>query len=333
MEQRSTRRLRDQKFLSEVPLPPHKQSAADSAWPLLQAPIYINWNLTYACPFNCLHCYSRERNKDSVLSFEQKLIIADNITRNGVFYVSFGGGEPLCDPDLLAVIRRLNARGVYVNVITSGYLVSPKEADALAAAGVGGIIVSIDSANPSVHDRIRNHPGAFHAALACIRLFRERSVNVSLSTVVTKANLYEMEEILQLAETFHCTGVELKRMKLVGNALNATELALGKEDEKYLYAHIQEWDARHATDVRLIYSPTPVPGYDPGCLCGKSVMTILSNGDMSACAYAPIIIGNALRDEISRVWMGHELLKEYRENRVCPGLQWRQTADTKEGDE
>ncbi len=332
MEQKSTRRLKGQKFPSEVRLLPHKQAVADWAWPLLHAPIYINWNITYACPFNCLHCYSRERNTNPVLSLAQKLAIADNITRNGVFYVSFGGGEPLCDPDLLAIIRRLHERGVYVNVITSGYPVKPTIADALAAAGVGGVIVSIDSANPSVHDRIRNHPGAFSAALACIRLFRERSVNVSLSTVITKANLYEMEEILQLAETLHCTGVELKRMKLVGNALHATELVLEKEDEKYLYAHIPEWDANHSMDVRLIYSPTPVPGYDSGCLCGKAVMTILSNGDMSACAYAPVIIGNALRDEIGKVWMEHELLKDYRENRVCPGLQWKQTSDAKEED-
>lgn len=237
----------------------------------------------------------------------------------------------MCDPDLLAVIQRLNERGVYVNVITSGYLVSQKEADALVAAGVGGIIVSIDSASPSVHDRIRNHPGAFNAALACIRLFKERSVSVSLSTVITRANLYEIEKILQLAESFRCTGVEFKRMKLVGNALNATDLVLRKDDEKYLYSHIQEWDALHSTDVRLIYSPTPIPRYDSGCLCGKSVMTILSNGDMSACAYSPIIIGNALRDEIGKVWMGHELLKEYRENRVCPGLQWQQAPDAKEG--
>lgn len=304
----------------------------DSVWPLLQAPIFINWNLTYACPLNCLHCYSRGRDTSQQLVLSEKLAIADNIVESGVFFVNFGGGEPLCDADLLPVIQRLSNHGVYVNVSTSGCFVDQERADALVTAGLCGIIVSLDGADPAVHDRIRNYPGAFYGAIECIRLFVERSTKVTLSTVITKENLYHMDEILRLAESLGCDAIELKRMKTVGNALTATDLMLEKADEEYLYAHIREWDVQYGLDIRLIYSPTYVPGYDTGCPCGKSAMTILSNGDLSACAYSPVVIGNALRNEIRSVWTGHEALKEYRKSQICPGLQWRQNAEEKGND-
>ena len=126
---------------------------------------------------------------------------------------------------------------------------------------------------------------------------------------------------MELADSMACYEIELKRMKLVGNALNESELVLTLEDEEYLFARIPEWKEKYKVGIQLIYKPEGIEGIDRGCPCGKAMMTILDNGDLSACAYSPVIIGNALTDEISEVWLHHSALEEMRNGHSCPGLQ------------
>lgn len=289
-------------------------------WIPLQAPIYMNWNYTYRCPFNCRHCYSRGR-ENRELSLADQFKVADNIIRNGVFYVNFGGGEPFTSSNLPAVIRRLHEGGVYVNVSTNGYLLSREKMDAVIRSGLNGIVVSVDSANAAVHDDMRNHTGSFEAMKKSVAYFAEQGIRVFFSTVVTRRNLYDIEAVLELADSMSCYEIELKRMKLVGNALNEPDLVLTPEDEDYLVAHIPEWRKNYRVGIQLIYKPEGIEGIDLGCPCGKAMMTILDNGDMSACAYSPIIIGNALTDEIGKVWQQHPVLKGMRNSYSCPGLQ------------
>src|SRR5262252_8344232 len=76
-------------------------------------PSAVNWDLTYACPLRCGHCYSESGRRPSrQLPLPSLLRIADEILAvRPVPTVTFTGGEPLVVRGVLDVARHLKEGG------------------------------------------------------------------------------------------------------------------------------------------------------------------------------------------------------------------------------
>jgi sulfatase maturation enzyme AslB (radical SAM superfamily) len=132
------------------------------------------WDLTYACPLRCVHCYSESgRRSPRQLPTDALLRVADALIAAKIKHVAFGGGEPLLVPGLFAVAERLTAAGVRPSVYTGGYTLAAPAADALHRL-FSRVVVSLDGASAAVHDRIRGVPGSFERALGALALLDER---------------------------------------------------------------------------------------------------------------------------------------------------------------
>src|SRR5947209_20516883 len=86
-----------------------------------KAPLFVNWNYTYACTFNCTHCYSRAESYPRELSSEQYRDIVKQLVAAGVFKVFLGGGEPFLRKDCLENIKSLRTGGIYTGVTTNAW--------------------------------------------------------------------------------------------------------------------------------------------------------------------------------------------------------------------
>ena len=84
------------------------------------APYYVSWNYTYACNFNCTHCYSRAESYPRELSTKEYIQIAEQLVESSVFKVGLGGGEPLIRTDCVAVLKTLSQGGIHTNITTNG---------------------------------------------------------------------------------------------------------------------------------------------------------------------------------------------------------------------
>jgi molybdenum cofactor biosynthesis enzyme MoaA len=73
--------------------------------------------------------------------------------RRGIRYMTLQGGEPLVHPDIVRLVSDTTATGISCAVITNGWFL-PRYIEAMAAAGLSRLIVSIDSANLAQHERI-----------------------------------------------------------------------------------------------------------------------------------------------------------------------------------
>jgi MoaA/NifB/PqqE/SkfB family radical SAM enzyme len=62
--------------------------------------------------------------------------------------ITLSGGEPLLHPDLEAMVARMRERGIVASLITNGYLLSPERIQALNAAGLDFLQISIDNLEP-----------------------------------------------------------------------------------------------------------------------------------------------------------------------------------------
>lgn len=142
------------------------------------SPSAVNWDLTYACPLRCGHCYSESgRRASRQLPLESLLALADRLLETRpVPAVTFTGGEPLIVKGFLDVAEKLKRGGAKLNLYTSGFRLSEDTARRILAT-FDRIGVSVDGPDARVNDFIRERAGSFeeamHASSLLDRLSRE----------------------------------------------------------------------------------------------------------------------------------------------------------------
>ena len=112
---------------------------------------YLRVSVTDRCDFRCTYCMAEQMRflpKSEVLSFAELETIVTAFVARGVTKLRLTGGEPLVRRDILDLIRSLGTllgKGLDELTLTSNGSQLGKHAEALAAAGVRRINVSLDS--------------------------------------------------------------------------------------------------------------------------------------------------------------------------------------------
>jgi MoaA/NifB/PqqE/SkfB family radical SAM enzyme len=166
------------------------------------------WDLTYACPLRCAHCYSESgRRPPRALGREEAMRVVDVILAALPTRVSISGGEPLIVPWCLEAVRRIHEAGVVVTLFTSGWELDEASATELATS-VATVAVSVDGPDQGVHDAIRRRPGAFDRALAALdqllRVKKQRcgagltccTIGIDYTLTRSGSNLGELERFV-----------------------------------------------------------------------------------------------------------------------------------------
>lgn len=179
-------------------------------------PAHVIWDVTYACPLRCCHCYSESGRRPSrQLDAEARSALADRIIAMGPSSVAFSGGEPLLVPDVLALGRRMRAAGIHVRVYTSGSQLSDALAAQLAETA-SRVHVSVDAGRREIHDRVRGRAGSFDTAmsalerLSALRRGGAAAFDLVVDTSLLKSSLASIPEL--------CS--EISRRDLAITALN-----------------------------------------------------------------------------------------------------------------
>jgi cyclic pyranopterin phosphate synthase len=107
-------------------------------------------SVTDRCNFRCQYCMPAEgvpwMAREEILSFEEIARVVALLAEMGVSAVRLTGGEPLVRRDFPRLVEMLSAIGAVhdLSLTTNGYLLE-RDADALVAAGIRRVNVSIDS--------------------------------------------------------------------------------------------------------------------------------------------------------------------------------------------
>lgn len=289
---------------------------------LTAVPVYISWNYTYACNFNCTHCYSRAGSYPRELGTAAYRAIADQFVSSGVMRVGLGGGEPLIRKDALEILTRMGEAYIDTNITTNAWFLTEKKARALARARLATLYVSLDSADAGNHDRFRRKAGSFDRVVTGIRNATAAGLKVKLSTVITSRNFEGLDEIVELAEDLGIHGIEFKRFRPTGNGhANVDVLQLPDGQDVNVQPRLAELNANSPLDIALFYNAESDGGIDSGCPCGIRSLTLRPNGDVSPCAYAGLSIGNLTTDDIGTLWRESPGLAVMRSGAIaCSGL-------------
>jgi MoaA/NifB/PqqE/SkfB family radical SAM enzyme len=161
------------------------------------------WDVTYACPLRCSHCYSESgRRPAAAVPTARALTIADQLIAHGIESVVLSGGEPLSNPGALALIERFAGAGVRVNVFTSGWHIGPQQLDTLSRLA-SAVHVSLDGACARTHECIRGRVGAFGRALTSLHALgsacAKGTARCGVDMTVIRSNFDEVEAVAELA--------------------------------------------------------------------------------------------------------------------------------------
>lgn len=126
-------------------------------------PAICNVSVTNACNATCDFCNFAH---DKGFVTNRKWLDADRFgaalsllrERAEVRFVTFMGGEPLLHPRIVEMAQTAADMGIHPTLVTNGWLL-PGKLDALAATGITTLFISIDAADPAVHERNRGLRG------------------------------------------------------------------------------------------------------------------------------------------------------------------------------
>jgi MoaA/NifB/PqqE/SkfB family radical SAM enzyme len=273
------------------------------------APYYINWNYTYACNLSCTHCYSRSPEYPKDLPTENYVDIAHQIVNNNVFAVGFGGGEPTSRSDLIRILSILATGGVYTHLTTNGAFLTKEYINKLKGAGVGSILVSIDSHDKATNDKIRNHDGAFDISCKAAETCATLGIKTMIACVATKINYNRIAEIESLASQLGVHGINFKIFRASGGAVHSKDLyELSQDQKRELENQLLQIKRTSKLEIES-YQDT----IGAGCSCGLTQLTIRPNGDVSICPYSSDVLGNLIEESLAHIWLSSPELKNRRQ--------------------
>lgn len=170
---------------------------------------YLRLSVTDRCDFRCVYCMSEQMQflpRDQVLSLEEMLRLAQVFVSLGVRKIRLTGGEPLVRRNLLWLLERLGELPIEL-VMTSNGSQLVRYADALVAAGVQRLNISLDSLDPE-RFRCLTRTGHLTQVLAGIDAACAAGfTRIKLNTVVLKGR--NDDEVPALVEYARDRGLDI----------------------------------------------------------------------------------------------------------------------------
>lgn len=281
-------------------------------------------SVTPRCPCRCVHC-SADRfvtENRSELTTEELKGVVDQALDLGVCTMIFTGGEPMVRKDLPELIAYTDKDRATVMIFTSGVLLTERNAKRLAEAGLVSLNVSVDSADPEEHNRLRGVPGAFQRAMDGARRARDHGILTGISTYATHHNVHsgQLRRLIDLArdEGFH--EVTVFDCVPTGRFLSRPDLRLGRKDIKRVRQMADEVNARD--DAFGLVAQAKANAYDGGgCFGAFSQFYMTCFGDVNPCDFNPVTFGNIRREPLEAIWRRMVSHPEYAPHRHCCRMQ------------
>src|SRR6476660_4495683 len=169
-------------------------------------------SVTDRCNFRCVYCMPKEvfgrgyrfMDRKELLSFEEIERLARAFVAHGVEKIRITGGEPLLRRDLGVLIERLSAIGDLDVALTTNGALLPQKAEALVAAGLQRVTVSLDSLDDDTFRAMNDVGFPVSRVLDGIAAAAEAGLGVKVNAVVKRG--VNEHQVVELARHFRGTG-------------------------------------------------------------------------------------------------------------------------------
>jgi MoaA/NifB/PqqE/SkfB family radical SAM enzyme len=218
--------------------PPARAKAVRHDW----TPAVCDVSVTNACNATCeFCCFAYDKNLikekrwiDSA-EFARALPI---LHRRGIRYLNFQGGEPLLHPAIQTLVANTCAAGLRPALITNGWLL-PRKIQSLIDAGLGTLLVSIDSHSLTAHEGNRGLQGVGERIKAGLKIARQNGIPTIASVTVNRLVNYAELPVLLQELGFDAVDFSCPRRAPLGSSsmvYNSNSTLIDFQDEELLHA-------------------------------------------------------------------------------------------------
>ncbi|GBF26040.1 putative mycofactocin radical SAM maturase MftC [bacterium MnTg02] len=286
------------------------------------APEGLLAELTHRCPLQCPYC-SNPLEMDRVnqeLTTEQWIDVFKQAADMGILQIHLSGGEPTLRRDLVEIVSNASSFGLYLNLITSGVLLTREGTKALADAGLGHVQISIQDSDPGNANRIAAYKNGFEKKLQLAEWVREFDMSLTVNAPIHRQNIENVENIIDLAVKMGADRLEVAQVQYYGWAF-VNRAALMPTYEQAVWAQKVAEKARErlkgimAMDIVVpdYYAKTPKP-----CMggWGRRFLNVTPSGKVLPCHAAETIKGlefdNVKERKLLDIWMDSDAFNKFR---------------------
>ncbi|MBN2121180.1 MAG: radical SAM protein [Candidatus Omnitrophica bacterium] len=257
----------------------------------------IDFAVDFACDLKCAHCFNRDiltPGNSRKMGIDDYARVFKEAEKEGILNFCFQGGEFLILKNWQDILRLLDSRKFSISVTTNGTHLDEEVAKKLKELGVNTVTVSIDSGIAAEHDEFRGQEGSHAKALKAIENSLKQGFKVVLNATITPASM-RSEGFLKLLEYAAQKKTLLNTIFAApsGNWSGKEEIIMRDED-------ISEYKAickRYPNVVRDMDSLY----LGRGCPAANESIYITPYGDVFACAYIHITLGNIFTEPLHQI--------------------------------
>lgn len=295
----------------------------------------FQWHITDDCDQRCKHCYIFSENNCKALDIMNWEQLKDTFCncldfckvydRLPYFYIT--GGDPILHPNFWELLKLLKKHEIPFTILGNPFHLNDEVCRELKTLGCEKYQLSLDGMRET-HDWFRK-PGSFDITLEKLECIKRAGIRAVVMTTVSGTNIDEIPDIIDtvanktdvFAFARYCptsgekdTNIEpLRYRELLAlcdkkfkeyEARGCTTYFNKKDHLWTLYEYeTGEFKISENADKDTIYG---------GCNCGNCHLTILPNGDISACRRVQNSkVGNVFEDRIADVWVCE--MEQYRD--------------------
>ena len=292
------------------------------------------WESTQRCNAYCEFCGSRcgdvscldELTKEEICTVFQQ--IAENYDASQIM-INVTGGEPLLREDLIDIMQYAISLGYHWGLVTNGMLLNENIIARLKETELKTVSISIDGLYET-HDSLRGVKGGFNTVIRNLKLLADVDFleTIMITTVVSKKNISELDSIKNLLKSLPINVWRICPVDPIGRADSDSNLILDTDQIKNIFEYISRcrqedlpfnvttscshYLGKYEFDVRL---------FPFECNAGKTVGSILANGDIFVCPnvsrISELIQGNVRTHSFVDVWEnGFRYFRNFNSRRI-----------------
>lgn len=278
----------------------------------LEAPAFYSLEITTSCNGECIGCSNvfSHNSKRPPLDAGQWTTILDIISP-WARRIKLTGGEPTLHPDFEKIVESIQSYQISFSLFTNGLWSHPRQLlEFLTSISTcSGLLISLHGASPSAHAGFAGTESTFNEVVNNTELAVSSGLPVSISTVVTRSNYYQLEEVVLLAERLGVDHVAFNRY--IGSHPDVEPSA------RQMRVAIRDIENMLSRNKRVGYGvcipPCFVPNQSHGCSAGIAYGTIDPWGRMRPCTHALFATEQSLLETALRSLWQSDAMQRWRQ--------------------
>lgn len=266
----------------------------------LETPLSVHMFTSYYCDFKCIYCVHSLSEKEFLDIFKQKGFMSIDTFKNAIDgmkkfnqklkVLSFDGqGEPLLNknlPEMISYAKKANI-AERIELVTNGNSITNEKADAIVAAGLDRIRISIQGMNSEKYKEISNVDIDFEEYKKNIKYLYDNKKQLSIYIKIIDVAIDGEEQDFYNMFGDRCDNIAVEHMVPTADKVDYSQYKGDYDISQQGYEH-----------KKIITCPYPL-----------YMMIVEPNGDVRSCCATrhPINLGNVNENTLYNIWYGDEL--------------------------